>query len=832
MGGKSTPGAGHPVAGPDPAPPRRRRSVYLSLLLAPWILVGAWLSADWWFCLPDDLQATYVGRGSCAECHALEVQQWTGSDHDRAMERATDESVLGDFDNAEFTQHGITSRMYRDGKKFMIRTEGPDGNLADFEIKYTFGVRPLQQYMVEFDRPAGMPDREIARLQVLRISWDTVSKRWINVPPPDVPEKLSPDDPLHWTGIAQCWNNMCAYCHSTNLQKNYDVESGIYHTTFSEIDVSCEACHGPASLHVELAQSNSWFWDRKRGYALVRLQSLDTQRQIDSCAPCHSRRALLAPNFRPGDHYHDYFNNELLGEATYYADGQIMDEDYEYGSFLQSKMFHKGIRCTDCHNPHSMQLKQDGNKVCTACHQHPATKYDSPAHHFHKSDSTGASCAECHMPETTYMEVDPRRDHSIRIPRPDVSVATGIPNACTRCHLSDAKISDEKRATLPQYRDWIDAARRGDAEVASELARIDAWMLESMQKWYKKETWDNSFAYALEAGRQRTGDAELALANLAGDRKVPAIVRATAIEQRGLLPSVGSLQPEVQALGDADPQVRRAAVSRFYDHIPAVTGRTLSHQEVQQLSEQVAPILRQLVPLLDDPRRSVRVETGRVLARLPGQLAAALLNGNQREQLDRAIEQYIVGVLESNDRGGAHMELGVLYEAMGREADALAAYRTSIRVEPRMTGPRSNLAALLEQRGEREMRRAAEDRPGEEARPWQAEAVQLRQEELELLARDARLLPSNAALQYRYGLSLYLNGQQQAAEQALRAAATLEPDNDQFLFALVLFFDKYERYEEAQQALDHLLRLRPGHREYLQVRDEIAEKLRLRVPAK
>ena len=226
---------------------------------------------------------------------------------------------------------------------------------------------------------------------------------------------------------------MCAYCHSTDLQKNFDVKTLTYHTTFSEIDVSCEACHGPGSVHVELANQNSWFWDRKRGYGLPKLKSSDTRPQIQTCAPCHSRRRVHYPNFRPGDNYYDYFNNELLEEATYYADGQIMDEDYVFGSFIQSKMFHQDIRCTDCHNPHTARLKHDGNKVCTSCHQHASAKYDTPAHHFHKSDSTGASCAECHMPETTYMEVDPRRDHSIRIPRPDLSVSLGTPNACTRC---------------------------------------------------------------------------------------------------------------------------------------------------------------------------------------------------------------------------------------------------------------------------------------------------------------------------------------------------------------------------------------------------------------
>ena len=391
------------------------RSVLAVVLLL--LIAGGWILADWWICLPDSVQAAYVGRASCVECHAAEVQQWIGSDHDRAMDAATDATVLGDFHDVQFTHHGITSRMYRDGARFMIHTEGPDGKMGDFQVKYVLGVRPLQNYMVEFDRPADEGADEIARLQVLRISWDTNKKRWFYLPPPDVSDKLDPHDPLHWTGIGQCWNNMCAYCHSTNLQKNFDVQTLTYHTTFSEIDVSCEACHGPASVHVELARSKSLFWDRKRGYGLARLKTADTRPQIETCAPCHSRRSVQAPHFQAGDYYYDYFNNELLAEHTYYADGQILDEDYVYGSFLQSKMYHKGIRCTDCHNPHTARLKQDGNKVCTSCHQHPAAKYDTPAHHFHKSDSTGASCAECHMPETTYMEIDPRRDHSIRIPR-------------------------------------------------------------------------------------------------------------------------------------------------------------------------------------------------------------------------------------------------------------------------------------------------------------------------------------------------------------------------------------------------------------------------------
>jgi Flp pilus assembly protein TadD len=811
-------------------PPRRGRSRcrwFVCGALLTLLAAGGGIWADWWFCLPDHVQATYVGRASCVECHRKEVEEWLGSDHERAMDLATEETVLGDFNNVEFTRHGITSRLFRDGEKFMIHTEGPDGEMADFEVRYVFGIRPLQQYMVEFDRPADMPEHEIARLQVLRISWDTESGEWIDVPPPDADERLSPDDPLHWTGVAQNWNNMCAYCHSTDLQKNFDVSTLTYHTTFSEINVSCEACHGPASLHVQLAESRSLFWDRKRGYGLVELKTDDTRTQIHSCAPCHSRRRVIYPDFRPGDDYYDCFHNELLDEATYYADGQIMDENYVFGSFIQSKMYHQDIRCTDCHNPHSLQLKHEGNKVCTACHQHSAAKYDTPAHHFHQSDSTGAACAECHMPETTYMEVDPRRDHSIHIPRPDLSVALGTPNACTRCHLSDARISDEKRATLAQYRDWIDAARAGDEEIRAELARLDQWMLDSVREWYQKDSWGDHFAFALEAGRRAEAGAEQRLADVARDRKLPGIARASAIRHRGLLRSAGDYEVEIAALRDDDPQVRWAAIGRLQDLLPLVGGRPLDRQEQQRLVEMVSPTVRHLAPLLDDPRRVVRAEAGRVLARLSAAVAAQLLNATQRQQLDRAIDEYIAGVLESNDRGGAHMELGVLYESMGRDALAEQAYRTAIRVEPGMTGPRSNLAALLDRRLEEEVRRASGGPPTPRIAELQHELAELRGRETELLARDARLLPGSAGLQYRYGLALYLTGDHGAAEQALREACRLDPENDEFLQALVLFLDRHERYDEALQGAERLLEMRPRDPQYRRIQESIEHKLRV-----
>ena len=268
--------------------PRRRVTLPLAIALLTALVVAA----DWWHCHPTGETAHYVGGQKCVACHEKEYDLWLSSDHDRAMDLATATTVVGDFDNQSMTYQGVTSRMFRRDGGFFVQTEGPDGKLHDYRIKYTFGVRPLQQYMVE------LPD---GRVQVLRISWDTQRQQWIYVPPPDVTDqKIPPGDPLHWTGVAQNWNHTCAECHSTDLQKNYDAASNTFHTTFSDIDVHCEACHGPGSLHVQLAEARALFWDRRHGYGLVKLKGADPTPQIESCGMCHSRRGVVFPDFRPG----------------------------------------------------------------------------------------------------------------------------------------------------------------------------------------------------------------------------------------------------------------------------------------------------------------------------------------------------------------------------------------------------------------------------------------------------------------------------------------------------------------------------------------------------
>lgn len=778
----------------------RWRSAFVVLLATAF----CYLVADWWIGLPQNTTATHVGRTTCMECHQPQSTKWHASHHDLAMDLARPDTVLGDFNNAEIDHFGLTSKMFSRGGRYFAHTEGPDGNMADFEIKYVFGVDPLQQYMVEFDRPADMPANEIARLQVLRLSWDTQKNEWFYLPPPDVDEKLSPDDVLHWTGIAQRWNTMCAECHSTNLEKNYDPLTQTYHTTFAEIDVSCEACHGPGSIHVQLANTSSLFWDRHFGYGLAALKDADSHKEIDTCAQCHSLRPLVHPDYTPGEPFHDAYAHELLVQNHYYPDGQILGEVYVHGSFLQSKMYHKGIRCTDCHDPHSLQLKHSGNQLCTSCHTHSAGKLDGAIHHHHQPGSSGASCVECHMPETTFMEVDPRRDHSLRIPRPDLSIQLQTPNACSRCHLNDARHQKPQREDLKHYADWLRAGREGDTEVAEYLTRLDRWSADHFETWYgTKKDLESHFAKVLHGARRGEPTTEKALIDIVSNPRHPDILRATALREMGRFPSRAVLNATLARLTDDHPQLRSTALANL---------RFLSPEQ----------LVTSATPLLSDPLRLVRIEAARALAHIPaGQFAKS-----QQQAFNAALKEYKEVLAAAGDHALAHAALGSIHEARGELAAAIEAYETAIRVEPTATGPRGNLAAIFETRATEILRslstQEAESSPqGQQARDLKDKAILLRTQELKNLKRDVDLAPKNASLQYQYGLAVYLDGDYKKAENALLKACQLEPNTADFPLAVALLYQKQERWKEAVVYAGRALHLRPRDQGIQQLRRDL-----------
>ena len=382
-------------------------------------------------------RAEFVGGKVCAECHAKQYDTWRGSDHDLAMQVADEKSVLGNFADARFAYAGTTSRFFRRDGKFFVSTDGPDGKLADYEIKYTFGVRPLQQYLVEF--PGG-------RLQPLGIAWDSRPKekggqRWFHLYPG---QNIRAGDPLHWTGSLQNWNFQCAECHSTNLRKNFDAATDTSRPRGRSSTSRARPATGRAPItwagHASRAIGRRWRRPRASRWRSTSASGVSWQpaaesgnaqrsaprtsaREVEMCARCHGRASRIADDYVHGASPLDSHRLSLLDEGLYWNDGQMRDEVYNWGSFVQSRMYAKGVTCSDCHDPHSLALRASGNAVCAPCHQ-PA-KYDAPTHTHHPSGTAGAACTACHMPATTYMVVDPRHDHSLRIPRPDLSVKLG-----------------------------------------------------------------------------------------------------------------------------------------------------------------------------------------------------------------------------------------------------------------------------------------------------------------------------------------------------------------------------------------------------------------------
>lgn len=402
------------------------------------------------------------GSETCMECHQKEFSEWKNSHHDLAMQIANSTTILGDFNNAEFMSKGVNYKFFKKDDGYYVNTEGEEGIYSDYKIAYTFGVYPLQQYLIEF--PGG-------RYQCLLAAWDAKDKKWFYLLPN---LEVHSDEWLHWTGGSMTWNTMCADCHSTNLHKNYDQSTDSYNTTFSIINVSCEACHGPSSEHVTFYKNQDKAdYKGKEPPKLYMGKTVPPKELVEKCARCHSRRSQLTKYFDYKGHYLDYYNPSLMVTPIYEPDGQIKDEDYVYGSFVQSKMYHNNVSCKDCHDVHSLKLKKQGNDLCLNCHE---PKYNTYQHHYHKLETDGALCVNCHMTGKYYMGNDFRRDHSFRVPRPDQTVAYGVPNACNQCHIDKSpqwaanfikKTYGDKRPE--HYSDKLLAGYHGDVEAFYEV---------------------------------------------------------------------------------------------------------------------------------------------------------------------------------------------------------------------------------------------------------------------------------------------------------------------------------------------------------------------------
>jgi predicted CXXCH cytochrome family protein len=719
--------------------------------------------------------AQYVGVAACQSCHGAETAEWRQSQHHAAMTEASEQTVLGDFNNATFSYAGITSTFFRRDRKFFVHTDGPDGKLADFEIKYTFGIYPLQQYLVEF------PD---GRLQALSIAWDAHSRKeggqhWFHLYPK---ERITHDDELHWTRAAQNWNFTCADCHSTELRKNYDPAANRFKTTWAEINVGCEACHGPGSRHLAWAEAikagkpasddgnkglsvrfderHDVIWVPNAAGNAVRSHPRASEREIEVCAQCHARRSQIAEGYEAGKPFLDYYRPMLLTSPLYHPDGQQRDEVFIWGSFQQSKMFAKGVTCSDCHNPHSGKLRAQGNTLCATCHQ--PGKYDTAQHHHHKPDSPGAACTACHMPTTTYMVVDPRRDHSMRVPRPDQSVEFGTPNACNNCHT-------DRRAT---------------------------WAAAQVKKWYGHDPQGyQRFAAAFAAANADLPDAQTLLAAVAGDATQPPIARATAFAEIDSPSTRTSVEALVAGLRDPSALVRLGALHALASMPP---------NAIASLG----------APLLSDPLKAVRIEAASVLAPLASELDAAY-----KADFDRAAAENIAAERYRADRPEHRTNLGSFLAALGRYDEAAVEFRAALALDPHFVPAYANFADMLRLQGNEA---AAADilRDGLKAVPTAASLhhslglALIRQKQTGLaiaeLQRAATLDPFDPRFAYVYAVALNSTGDPAGAIRVVEQALKRQPYNLDLLTLRVLFLRDTGKLAAARRAAEQLARTFPG----------------------
>ena len=713
---------------------------------------GLWMKSSEGAPVSRVLSTSFVGSETCAGCHRAEADLWRNSHHARAMDHATDKTVLGDFNEASFDYFGVRSRFFRKEGKFLVETDGPDGKLAIFQVKYTFGVDPLQQYLVEF------PD---GRLQALAIAWDSRPKeaggrRWFHLYPK---EYIRYDDELHWTKLNQNWNFMCAECHSTGVRKNYDAASDRFATTWTDINVGCETCHGPGLRHVSWArdirsgsppgEANDpdkglvvrfderagvvWRQDLKTGGPLRGTAPADLRKEVETCGLCHARRGQLSEDWLPGRSLSDTHIVAPISEGLYSADGQMLDveETYNYVPFRQSKMFAAGVTCSDCHEPHSAKLVRSGDTLCLGCH---SADFETSAHHHHEQADPPLACVSCHMPTRNYMVVDHRHDHSFRIPRPDLSVKLQTPNACNVCH---ADKSPEWAAA--EIVGWHGPARKGF----------------------------QNYAEAFRAAWSEAANAEAMLMEVAANMGAPAVARASALTAIAANVSQSAVDLAREQLGDPDPMVRIGALEVLKE-VPA------------------AQSWRFVAPLLDDPIRGVRIQAASLLVSVP----TANQPPADRDRFERAAAEFVAAELLNADRPEARAALGAFYVQRDRFDEAETQFTSALHLNPRFAPAAIDLADLYRQRG----------RAGEAS---------------EVLRTAIQTSPSNGDLHHALGLELVREQRLEEALGELRRASELEPDRARYSYVYAVALNSAGQPQEAMTQLKEALTRHPNDRDVL-----------------
>ncbi|UMB60303.1 tetratricopeptide repeat protein [Lutibacter sp. A80] len=688
--------------------------------------------------------STFVGSISCKECHQQEYDSWEGSHHDQAMKFAGEHAILGDFDNAIFTHKNVKSTFFKKDGDYYVNTEGSDGTYRDYKIIYTFGVTPLQQYIVKLEN---------GKFHCLITAWDSVENKWYHLQP-DL--DIANEEWMHWTGGSMNWNNMCADCHSTNVHKNYESETDTYTTSFSEINVSCEACHGPSSSHVEFYEKELTGTPPKMHMGT----GLSSEDLVQQCARCHSRRSQFTDYYNYEGHFLDHYNPQLLTDPTYFVDGQIRDEDYVYASFMQSKMYSEGISCRDCHDVHSMELKIQGNNLCLTCH---VPSYNTPEHHYHEVNTEASQCINCHMTGRIYMGNDFRRDHSFRNPRPDQTEKYGTPNACNSCHT-------DKSAK---------------------------WAADFIREKYGEERADHFSDHLLEGFHNNKEGYETLFSNT----NYPEIARATAINQY------------------MTHQVTREDVNKLLKYLKD-SSALVRNETVKALETTRSPeFSSNIAPLLNDSIRLVRISAARYfnllgidrledvayknatkeyLKDLNYNLDFA--SGNHQKAIyyqsknntEDAIKHYERAIEIDNYFNMSRMNLALIYYQIGRVKESEALYLKVVEQEPEFSSSYYMLGLLYNETGDTD-------------------------KSMEYLELAAKKEPRNSSVFYNYALMLQKAGDNKKSLEIINSGLEFFPNTERLLYVKLLGELNLEQNSKAKATCLELLKIAPDNTDYANI---------------
>lgn len=750
-------------------PPRALHFGRNSALLGALALAGISLLAWWFWRTPtplstspgstatesaqDDPTPHYAGSASCKGCHAEAYTTWADSHHglaERPPSVALDRQA---FDPPRSLGGGADrTEIASTGDHFALRNPGLSTLQATSTVARVIGHAPLRQFLV------GLPG---GRLQTHEASYDPARNEWFDV---FGEEERKPGEWGHWTGRGMNWNSMCSHCHNTAVRKRYDPARDTYATTMTEATVSCESCHGPLQRHVAWqAEARAQGRPSQPDPTVAKLQR---DQVFDTCATCHARRTQLTERFLPGDSFFDHFSLTLPDMSDlYFADGQVRDENYEAGAFLGSRMHAAGVRCADCHHPHSSKPLLPGNALCMRCHNGSfpnSPRIDPAAHTFHQPASTGSACVNCHMPQTTYMQRHPRHDHGFTVPDPQLTVEWGIPNACNRCHKD----------------------------------RTPQWALDATRRWYGSRL---ELPNRVQA-RNRARAIASARANRPQARQ--ALVEQLALPQSPYWTAAltGLLEPWT-----THPEVR-TVVLRQLEH---------SHPAVREAAA------RALAPIHDDSRAGIRpaLEARLQDAHRNVRLAAAwTLRGSLGAQAP--VFREMQATLEfHSDQPTGQLQWGALRMARGEIDLAIQHYTRAATWDPLSAPIRHDLAVAL----------GAANRPGEAVRELEAacaldprdgdlryklalaqnEAGQSDAARLQL-EQATQLDPQHARAWYNLGLARHGAQDTEGALAALLQAETLTPQDAGPPYARATILAQLGRIDEALAAGRRALEIDPG----------------------